>query len=315
MSTVESPQGQEQTHEVATHSKRPREEGDEAETKIEDSTATSSTRPPPLKMLSSEALDPKAPAPMVRIKSRASLSSPTTPSIATAVGLKISSPSASAAPPALKILSPTTRSPLSGSGPRFGSPTDRAPKSPARYSSFSNSANNSSAASAAISQDPRERYSTLFHRLLTQTSDGSFDETKVKEASMAVAEALMGLTETVRVERTKSLLHHLSDPKNKNLRIAVREGNISGAELVSLDPKKLMNPEKQQEVQTKIEWSEKDRDLTELANAKKISSTMYECPKCKKRDCTFYEKQTRSADEPMTQFINCNVCKYNWKIY
>lgn len=37
------------------------------------------------------------------------------------------------------------------------------------------------------------------------------------------------------------------------------------------------------------------------------------CRKCNHRECSFYEMQTRSADEPMTIFINCLNCGNRWK--
>lgn len=40
---------------------------------------------------------------------------------------------------------------------------------------------------------------------------------------------------------------------------------------------------------------------------------MFKCRRCGSRSCTYYEMQTRSADEPMTQFITCLDCKNNWK--
>ena len=39
----------------------------------------------------------------------------------------------------------------------------------------------------------------------------------------------------------------------------------------------------------------------------------FKCPKCKERKCSYYEVQTRSADEPMTAFINCTVCGHQWR--
>ena len=41
---------------------------------------------------------------------------------------------------------------------------------------------------------------------------------------------------------------------------------------------------------------------------------MFRCGKCKKRNCTYYQMQTRSADEPMTSFITCLHCNNRWKI-
>jgi hypothetical protein len=36
------------------------------------------------------------------------------------------------------------------------------------------------------------------------------------------------------------------------------------------------------------------------------------CNGCKQRKCTYYELQTRSADEPMTLFIHCLNCGKRW---
>ena len=41
---------------------------------------------------------------------------------------------------------------------------------------------------------------------------------------------------------------------------------------------------------------------------------MFRCGKCKKRNCTYYQMQTRSADEPMTSFITCLSCSNRWKM-
>jgi len=40
---------------------------------------------------------------------------------------------------------------------------------------------------------------------------------------------------------------------------------------------------------------------------------LFKCGKCKKRECSYYEVQTRSADEPMTVFVSCLNCKNRWK--
>ena len=49
--------------------------------------------------------------------------------------------------------------------------------------------------------------------------------------------------------------------------------------------------------------------------AKKISETQvqFTCSKCKSKKCTYYEMQTRSADEPATIFITCLDCGKNWR--
>ena len=40
---------------------------------------------------------------------------------------------------------------------------------------------------------------------------------------------------------------------------------------------------------------------------------MFKCRRCGSRSTSYYEVQTRSADEPMTQFITCLNCNCRWK--
>jgi DNA-directed RNA polymerase subunit M/transcription elongation factor TFIIS len=39
----------------------------------------------------------------------------------------------------------------------------------------------------------------------------------------------------------------------------------------------------------------------------------YTCGKCKKKKISYYELQTRSADEPSTHFFTCLHCGHRWK--
>jgi transcription elongation factor S-II len=43
------------------------------------------------------------------------------------------------------------------------------------------------------------------------------------------------------------------------------------------------------------------------------STDNFTCYKCKSKKCTFYQLQTRSADEPMTTFVTCLDCSNRWK--
>ena len=42
-------------------------------------------------------------------------------------------------------------------------------------------------------------------------------------------------------------------------------------------------------------------------------SGMFTCGKCKSKKTTYYQMQTRSADEPMTTFVTCLNCEKRWK--
>lgn len=43
------------------------------------------------------------------------------------------------------------------------------------------------------------------------------------------------------------------------------------------------------------------------------STDEFTCGKCKNNKCTYYQMQTRSADEPMTTFVFCITCGNKWR--
>jgi transcription elongation factor S-II len=45
-----------------------------------------------------------------------------------------------------------------------------------------------------------------------------------------------------------------------------------------------------------------------------IADGLFQCSKCKSKKTTYYSLQTRSADEPMTNFITCTNCDNRWKM-
>jgi len=68
-------------------------------------------------------------------------------------------------------------------------------------------------------------------------------------------------------------------------------------------------------------FPERNKDLAEkqfqreqrLLEGNKANTTdQFYCGRCHKRQCTYYELQTRSADEPMTIFIQCVNCGKRW---
>ena len=55
------------------------------------------------------------------------------------------------------------------------------------------------------------------------------------------------------------------------------------------------------------------RDKLKYEMKPKAMTDQFKCRKCSGRSCSYYEVQTRSADEPMTQFITCLDCGNRWK--
>jgi transcription elongation factor S-II len=57
----------------------------------------------------------------------------------------------------------------------------------------------------------------------------------------------------------------------------------------------------------------KIRDKNKYEPVLEASTDDFKCRKCKSKKCTYYQLQTRSADEPMTTFVTCLDCGNRWK--
>jgi transcription elongation factor S-II len=55
------------------------------------------------------------------------------------------------------------------------------------------------------------------------------------------------------------------------------------------------------------------RDKNKYETKMEASTDTFTCRKCKSKECTYYQMQTRSADEPMTTFVTCINCNNRWK--
>lgn len=96
---------------------------------------------------------------------------------------------------------------------------------------------------------------------------------------------------------------------NKRLLPRLIEGEFKPHDIPYMSPDNMF-PEKWQDLKDK-----KLKREQSLLNSKKVANTtLYTCFRCKKNECNYYELQTRSADEPMTTFINCLNCGNNWRM-
>ena len=60
-----------------------------------------------------------------------------------------------------------------------------------------------------------------------------------------------------------------------------------------------------------IAKSKRDKNKFEVNIA--AATDTFTCRKCKQNQCTYYQMQTRSADEPVTTFCQCILCGNRWK--
>lgn len=55
------------------------------------------------------------------------------------------------------------------------------------------------------------------------------------------------------------------------------------------------------------------RDKSKYEVNMDAATDTFTCRKCKQNKCSYYQMQTRSADEPMTTFVSCLSCGNRWK--
>lgn len=106
------------------------------------------------------------------------------------------------------------------------------------------------------------------------------------------------------LDHLKSIYYNL---KNKDLLISLQKEEIKAHEIAFMTHQE-MRPDIWKEL---IEAKSK-RDMASNSNIEASTDT-FTCRKCKQNKCTYMLAQTRSADEPMTCFVQCIPCGNRWK--
>jgi len=68
---------------------------------------------------------------------------------------------------------------------------------------------------------------------------------------------------------------------------------------------------KDNEEETKSEFNVLDKNEAKET----LSSIKIDCEKCGNNEAVWWMLQTRSADEPTTQFYRCTKCNHTWRNY
>jgi len=113
------------------------------------------------------------------------------------------------------------------------------------------------------------------------------------------------------LHKFRSLFSNLKDELNGGLRNALFTGDLTSDRLIQMSYEELANPKLQKERKDLKEYQQEarrgDRHMTEA------TCTMFTCHKCGANKTTYFQLQTRSADEPMTTFVTCCNCGNHWK--
>ena len=110
---------------------------------------------------------------------------------------------------------------------------------------------------------------------------------------------------TLYIDRLRSVYINLKKP---DVACAVMSANIKSQEIAFMTHQDIC-PEKWK----KLIEDKKIRDKQKYEPNIEASTDNFTCNKCKSKKCTYYQLQTRSADEPMTTFVTCLECGKRWK--
>ena len=105
-----------------------------------------------------------------------------------------------------------------------------------------------------------------------------------------------------------SNLHPESPVKNTRLLSRVQDGEFTLYDIPFMSSYEMF-PERWFALKDKL----LQREQKILEGNKSRATDQFKCRRCQKRECTYYELQTRSADEPMTIFITCLNCGKEWR--
>jgi DNA-directed RNA polymerase subunit M/transcription elongation factor TFIIS len=124
-------------------------------------------------------------------------------------------------------------------------------------------------------------------------------------------------------DKARSLLFNLN--KNTTLTLSILLGQVMIDDVIQYTAEQLANEQMQlqrQQTQQKLidskrlDWNEANEDkINTMCGIKGdlLQASLFTCSRCKSIKTTSTQKQTRSADEPMTVFVLCLNCGKRWK--
>jgi transcription elongation factor S-II len=95
---------------------------------------------------------------------------------------------------------------------------------------------------------------------------------------------------------------------NKNTIELINLGSIKAHSLAFMTHQEMCPDKWNKLIEAKIK-----RDKNKFETNVEAATDTFTCRKCKSNKCTYYQMQTRSADEPMTTFVTCIDCGARWK--
>ena len=154
----------------------------------------------------------------------------------------------------------------------------------------------------------REKFKALFS-----------DSSKLISFSKQLEAAIFTASETMKVNYAKHARERilvLSDKVHQNeILNSLVSGGMSFSFFAEREPRELLSKHNLTEAEEKAkQWAMMAMQADFYLKNMQTKDSEFQCPKCKQRKIFSAQKQTRSADEPMTTFFKCLTCDFNWKM-
>ncbi|KAI8621048.1 transcription factor S-II-domain-containing protein [Chytriomyces sp. MP71] len=132
---------------------------------------------------------------------------------------------------------------------------------------------------------------------------------KARQIEDGLCREFHGVTDKYK-SQFRTLVSNIKNLENLKLRTDILGGRIDARKMATMSAEDLMSES------AKIAKEKAEKEIKHWAStAKSVEAVTdeFKCGKCGKRKATYYQKQTRSADEPMTTFVTCQNCGNKWK--
>ncbi|KAK9996423.1 hypothetical protein SO802_021109 [Lithocarpus litseifolius] len=162
----------------------------------------------------------------------------------------------------------------------------------------------------------RKLLTEAFSRVSSETDESIsplIDPVQMAASVESVMFERIGWSNPIKKIKYQSVLFNLNDPKNPDLRRKVLLGEIKPESLVTMNAEEMASHKRQSE-NIQIQLKRLKRSVHDADEDEKATTDMFQCSRCRERKCTYYQMQTRSADEPMTTYVTCVKCNKRWKV-
>ncbi|XP_016002178.1 transcription elongation factor A protein 2 [Rousettus aegyptiacus] len=120
----------------------------------------------------------------------------------------------------------------------------------------------------------------------------------------------VGNTDMKYKNRVRSRISNLKDAKNPGLRRKVLCGSITPQQIAVMTSEEMASDELKEIRKAMTKEAIREHQMARTGGTQ---TDLFTCGKCRKKNCTYTQVQTRSSDEPMTTFVVCNECGNRWK--